>query len=187
MVDDMPDYVDKRGAHGVDRSGAHGQTTRARALLSLAIGACVAMLASDCSKSHVQETVTVAPRAAVSPAPTITVSNASPAPVTVDAETEATGDALAHAIVALKARHRDEALHYMDLARTRLTRLVNRTAADATAKSNPTRERLLSDLRALDVAERAARRNDYEQSGAELVSITNELDHLPQSPNQLQN
>jgi hypothetical protein len=177
-MDNMPDNVDKRGTRG--------RTTHARVLLSLATGACIALLASDCSKSPVQETVTVAPRAAATPAPAIKVSNSSSAPPAVDAETEAAGDALAHAIVALKAKRRDEALRYMNLARTRFTHLIN-TAADATANSNPTRDRLINDLRELDAAERAARHNDYEQSGAQLVSITNELDHLTEGLNPRQN
>jgi len=144
----------------------------------LAFVVCLALLAADCSRSHVQETVTVAPRAAATPPSTFTVSNSSSAPTTVDVETEAAGDALAHAIVALKARRRDEALRYMNFARIRLTRLVNRTAPDTTANSNPTRERLINDLRELDAAERSARHNDYGQSGAQLVAINNELDHL---------
>ena len=179
MVDDMPDNVHK--------NGTNERTAHARVLLLLAIVACLALFASDCFKSHVQETVTVAPRAAATPASAITVSHSSSAPPTVDAETEAAGDALAHAIVALKARHRDEALHYMNLARTRLTRLVSRAAADATANSNPTRERLINDLRELDAAERSARHNDYGQSRAQLVSITNELDHLTEGLSPRQN
>ena len=93
-------------------------------LLSLAIGACVTVLTSECSRSHVQETVTVAPRTTVSPAPATTDAKSSSASPAVDAETEAAGDALAHAIVALKTRRREEALYYMNLARTRLTRLT---------------------------------------------------------------
>jgi len=94
---------------------------------------------------------------------------------------EAAGDALAHAIVALKARRRDEALYYMNLARTRLTHHLNRSAADVNANSNPTRERLMNDLRELDAAERSARHNDYQQSVAQLHSITDELDRLNSS------
>jgi 3-oxoacyl-ACP reductase-like protein len=169
----MPDNVDKIVTH-----------TRARILLSLAIGACLALLASDCSKSHVQETVTVAPRAAATP-PVITAANSSSAPPTVDAETEAAGDALSHAMVALKARRRDEALRYMNFARIRLTHLINRT--DMNANSNSTRERLISDLRELDAAERAARHNEYEQSRAQLISITNELDRLTEGLSPRQN
>jgi hypothetical protein len=168
MVDGMPDDVEK--------NGTNGQTAHARVLLLLATVAFVALLASDCSKSHVQETVTVAPRAAATPAFAITIANSTSTPRTVDSETEAAGDALAHAIVALKARRRDEALRYINLARIRLTHLLNRT--DVNANSNSTHERLSSDLHQLDVAERAARHNDYEQSTAQLVSITNELDHL---------
>src|SRR6185295_16754430 len=95
-----------------DRSGTHGRTTYARLLALLAVIACLALLASDCSKSPVQETVTVAPRAGATPVPAIAVANSSSTPPTVDSETEAAGDALAHAIVALKARRRDEALRY---------------------------------------------------------------------------
>jgi hypothetical protein len=179
MGNDMQNNVDKRGTQG--------RTTRARALLPLAIGACIALLAAECSKPHVQETVTVAPRAAATQAKTITVANSRAAPPAVDAETEAAGDALAHAMVALKARRRDEALHYMNLARTRLTYLVNRTTASATTNSNPTRERLINDLRELEAAERSARHNDYEQSAAQLLSISNELDHLSLSLNRPQN
>lgn len=87
MVDDMPEDVDKSGT---------GRTTYARVLLSLAISACVALLAFDCSRSHVQETVTVAPRAAATPAPAITPSNSSSAPPTVDAEAEAGDTKIAH-------------------------------------------------------------------------------------------
>lgn len=178
-MDDMPDNVDK--------NGTNGRTTHGGVLLLLAIVACLALLASDCSRSHVQETVTVAPRAAATPAPAITLANSSSATRTVDAETEAAGDALSHAIVALKARRRDEALRYMNFARIQLTRLVNRPAAEAAANSNPTRERLIDDLRALDAAERSARHNDYVQSGAQLVSITNELDHLTEGLSPRQN
>jgi uncharacterized protein YicC (UPF0701 family) len=157
---------------------------RTRVLLSLVIGACVTLLASECSRSPVQETVTVAPRATVMPARAATDDNSSSTPPAVDAETEAAGDAVAHAIIALKTRRRDEALYYMNLARTRLTRLtrqLNRSAADANANSNPTRERLMSDLRELDVAERSVRHNDYQQSVAELHSISDELDRLNSS------
>ena len=152
---------------------------RTRVLLSLAIGGCVTLLASECSRSHVQETVTVAPRATVTPARATTDDNSSSAPTAVDAE--AAGDALAHAIVALKARRRDEALSYMNLARTRLTRLtrqLNRPADDANANSNPDRERLISELRELDAAERSARHNDYQHSVAQLHSLSDELDRL---------
>src|SRR6266850_2660467 len=155
---------------------------RTRVLLSLAIGGCVTLLASECSRSHVQETVTVAPRATVTPARATTDDNSSSAPTAVDAE--AAGDALAHAIVALKARRRDEALSYMNLARARLTRLtrqLNRPAADANANSNPDRERLMSELRELDAAERSARHNDYQHSVAQLHSLSDELDRLSSS------
>jgi|ERR1044072_308483 hypothetical protein len=172
MVDDVP----SNKSYSVDKNETNRRTAYARGLLLLAVVAGFALLASDCSRSHVQETVTVAPRAAATPAPAITVANSSFTPLTVDSETEAAGDALAHAIVALKARRRDEALRYMNLAGSRLTHLLNR--ADVTANSNSTRERLVNDLRELEVAERAARRNDYQQSTVQLVSITNELDHL---------
>ena len=175
----MPDNVCK--------NGTNRRTIHAPVLLLLAIVACLALLTSDCSKSHVQETVTVAPRATTTPARAITVANSSSATRRVDAETEAVGDALSHAIVALKARRRDEALRYMNFARIRLTRLISRPAADATVNSNPTRERLIDDLRELDAAERSARHNDYLQSGAQLVSITNELDHLTDGPSPRQN
>ena len=157
------------------------RANRARVLLSLAIVACVTLLASECSRSHVQETVTVAPRTTQTPVQETTEVNSSSFPPAVDAETEAAGDAIAHAIVALKTRRRDEALYYMNLARTRLTRLsrrLNRSAADATANSNTTRERLVSDLGELDVAERSARHNEYQQSAARLHSISDELDRL---------
>jgi hypothetical protein len=151
--------------------------TRARVVLSLAIGACVTLLASECSRSHVQETVTVAPRAAATQAQATNATTATKsAPPALDAETEAAGDALAHAIVALKARHRDEALYYMNLGRTRLTRQLN--LADANANSNSTREHLINDLRELDTAERSARHNAYDQSRAQLLSISDDLDHL---------
>jgi hypothetical protein len=155
-----------------------GRTTRG-VLLLLAIGACVTLLASECSRSHVQETVTVAPRAAATQAQaqaTNATTATKSAPPALDAETEAAGDALAHAIVALKARHRDEALYYMNLGRTRLTRELN--PADANANSNSTREHLSNDLRELDAAERSARHNAYDQSRAQLLSISNDLDHL---------
>jgi hypothetical protein len=156
--------------------------SRTRVLLSLAIGACVTLLASECSRSHVQETVTVAPRASATPARATSDLNSSSASPAVDAE--AAGDAIAHAIVALKARRRDEALSYMNLARTQLTRLthqLNRPAAAANANSNPTLDRLIGDLRELDAAERAARHNDYQQSVAQLHTISDELDHLNSS------
>jgi hypothetical protein len=153
-----------------------GRTTRG-VLLSLAIGACVTLLAAECSRSHVQETVTVTPRAAATQAQATNATTATrSAPPAVDAETEAAGDALAHAIVALKARHRDEALYYMNLGRTRLTRQLN--PADANAISNSTREHLMNDLRELDTAERSARHNAYDQSRAQLLSISDDLDHL---------
>jgi uncharacterized protein YicC (UPF0701 family) len=160
------------------------RATRARVLLSLAIVGCVTLLAFGCSRSHVQETVTVAPRTTPTPVQATTDANSSSVPPAVDAETEAAGDALAHAIVALKTRRRDEALYYINLARTRLTRVTrrpNRSAADANASSNPTRERLMSDLRELDAAERSARHNDYQQSAAQLHSINDDLDRLNSS------
>jgi hypothetical protein len=157
------------------------RATLARVSLLLAVGACVTLLASGCSESHVQEIVTVAPRATVTPAQATTDVSSRSVPATVDAETEAAGDALAHAMVALKARRRDEALSYMSLARTRLTRCLNRSAADANAKSNPTREHLINDLRELDSAERSARHNNYQQSAAQLHSISDELDRLNSS------
>ena len=173
----MPDKVDK--------NGTNGRTSHGGVLLLLAIVACLALLAPDCSKSHVQETVTVAPRAAATPAPAITLANSSSATRTVDAETEAAGDALSHAIVALKTRRRDEALRYMNFARIRLTRLLNRT--DVNANSNSTREHVIGDLRELDAAERAARHDDYQQSGAQLLVITNDLDLLTEGPSPRQN
>jgi hypothetical protein len=153
-----------------------GRTTRG-VLLSTAIGACVTLLVAGCSRSHVQETVTVAPRAAATQAQATNATTATRStPPAVDAETEAAGDALAHAIVALKARHRDEALYYMNLGRTRLTRQLN--LAGANANSNSTREHLMNDLRELDTAERSARHNAYDQSRAQLLSISDDLDHL---------
>lgn len=150
------------------------------ALISLSLAFVLALLAG-CSGSHVQETVTVAPRSTASPAQATTDVNSSPSPSGVDAETEAAGDALAHATVALKTRRRDEALYYMNVARTRLTHRLNRTATDGNASSNPTRERLMNDLRELDSAERSARHNDFQQSRAQLNSISDELDHLNSS------
>jgi hypothetical protein len=153
------------------------QTTRGRVLLTLAIGACFMLLASGCSKSHVQETVTVAPRpAATQPHATkgMPVSNVTSAPPTVGIEAEAAGDELAHAIVALKARRRGDALYYMSLARTRL----NRIAADTNANSNSTHERILTVLSELETAERDLRHNAYDQGSAQLRSISEELDHL---------
>ena len=156
------------------------RATLARVSWLLDVGACVTVLASGCFESHVQETVTVAPRATSSPAQATDI-NSTSLPAAVDVETEAAGDALAHAMVALKARRRDEALYYMNLARTRLTRRLNRSAANANATSNLTREHLINDLRELDSAERAARHNDYQQSTALLHSISDELDHLNSS------
>lgn len=179
MLNDTQDSVEK--------NKTKGRSTHARVLLLLAIVACLALVASDCSKSHVQETVTVAPRTTATPAPAITIANFSSGTRTLDAETEATGDALSHAIVALKGRRRDEALHYMNFARIQLTRLVSRFAANTTGDSNATRERLIEDLHELDAAERSARRNDFVQSAAQLVSITNELDHLSEGLNPRQN
>ena len=133
------------------------------------LGACIALLASGCANSHNQETVTVAPRAAATQATSATMgTNSSSTPPAVDAETEAAGDALAHAIVALKTRRRDEALYYMNLARTGLTRRLNRSAVDANANSNSTRERLIKTCES--EAERSVRtmldkagRNSYDQ------------------------
>jgi uncharacterized protein YicC (UPF0701 family) len=142
------------------------------------------LLFSGCFRAPVQETVTVAPRATVTPALAVTDDNSSVAVRPVGTETEAAGDALAHAIVALKTRRRDEALYYMNLARTRLTRLarpLNRADAAATASANPAREQLLSDLRELDAAERSARHNDYQQCATQLHSISDELDRLNSS------
>jgi len=65
-----------------DNGRNEGRTTRAGVLLSLGIGACVTLLASGCSKSHVQETVTIAPRAATTQAyatKTTTVTNSNSA------------------------------------------------------------------------------------------------------------
>ena len=158
------------------------QANLARVVLSLAIGGCVTLLGSACSRSHVQETVTVAPRLTATQAQTTPVANSNPAAPAVDAEAEAAGDALAHAIVALKTRRRDEALYYMNVARTRLTRLTRRLSrSEANPNLNPTRERLMSDLRELDVAERSARHNDYQQSASRLHSINDELDRLNSS------
>lgn len=157
------------------------RATRSLVSLLLAAGACFTLLASGCFESHVEETVTVAPRATVMQPPAATEANAAP---TVDTETEAAGDAIAHAIVALKTRRRDEALYYMNLARTRLTRVTHRSnhsGADVNANSNPTRERFMSNLRELDAAERFARHNDYQQSVAQLHQISDELDHLNSS------
>lgn len=161
----------------VDNGRNEGRTTRAGVLLSLAIGACVTLLASGCSKSHVQETVTVAPRPAATQAratnatPGTTFTSARPAD---GIEVEVAGDELAHAVVALKAKRRGDALYYLSLARTRL----NRIAADTNAKSNPTHERILIVLSELDNAEREVRHNYYDQSRAQLLSISGELDHL---------
>ena len=151
-----------------------GRGTRARVLLLLAISAC-ALLATECSRSHVQETVTVAPRSTATPAPTaIADANSISASPAVDIETEAAGDSLAHAIVALKSRRRDDALHFMSLAHTRL----NRVAAETNTKSDPTHERIVVILSELDAAERSLRHNAYEQSRAQLRLISDELDHL---------
>jgi hypothetical protein len=157
------------------------RATLARASLLLTVGACFTLFAAGCFESHEQETVTVAPRATVSPAPAATDANSRSAAPEVDAETEAAGDALAHAMVALKIKRRDEALYYMNLARTRLTRCLNRSAADAGANSNLTRERLMNDVRELDAAERFARHNDYQQSVAQLHQLSDELDRLNSS------
>ncbi len=132
--DDMQDNV--------DNGRNEERTTRAGVLLSLTIGVCVTLLASGCSKSHVQETVTVAPRAAstqVHATKATMVTNSNSAAPAVGIEAEAAGDELAHAVVALKARRRADALYYMSLARTRL----NRIAAGTNAKSNPTHERII--------------------------------------------
>jgi hypothetical protein len=168
MGHDMQDKLDKERKQRRNTRGV---------VLSLVIGACVTLLASECSRSHVQETVTVAPRAAATPtkATNATTATKSAHPA-VDPETEAAGDDLAHAIVALKTRHRDEALYYMDLGRTRLTHQLN--SANANANSNSTREHLINDLRELDTAERSARHNAYDQSRAQLLTISNDLDHL---------
>ena len=167
--DDMQDTVDK--------GRKQRRTTRVGVLLSLAIGTCVMLLASGCSKSHVQETVTVAPRPAATQAHAIKatpVSNSPSAPPAVGIEVEAAGDELAHAVVALKARRRADALYYMSLARTRLIRI----AADTNAKSNSTHERILTVLSELETAERELRHNAYDQGSAQLRSISDELDHL---------
>jgi hypothetical protein len=151
------------------------------ALAALSLATVVALLAG-CFESHVQETVTVAPRSAATPAlATTDAANSISSAAAVDAETEAAGDALAHAAVALRTRRRDEALYYMNVARARLTHRINRTATDANANSNPTRERLMNDLRELDSAERSARHNDFQESRAQLSSISDELDHLNSS------
>ncbi len=160
-----------------DNGRNEGRTTRAGVLLSLGIGACVTLLASGCSKSHVQETVTIAPRAATTQAyatkaTTVTNSNSAAPPVSIEAE--AAGDELAHAVVALKARRRADALYHLSLARTRL----NRIAAGTNAKSNPTHERIIIVLSELDTAERGVRHNAYDQSSAQLLAISGELDHV---------
>ena len=167
--DDMQDTV--------DNGRNEGRTTRTGVLLSLAIGVCVTLLASGCSKSHVQETVTIAPRAATTQAyatkaTTVTNSNSAIPPVSIEAE--AAGDELAHAVVALKARRRADALYHMSLARTRL----NRIAAGTNAKSNPTHERIIIVLSELDTAERGVRHSAYDQSSAQLLAISGELDHV---------
>src|SRR6267142_7067577 len=103
MRDDMQDNMQD---NGVKRTP--GRTIHARVLLLLATVACVLLLASECSKSRVEETVTVAPRStATRPQATTSIKSSYPPP-TVDAETEAAGDALAHAIVALKTKRRGE-------------------------------------------------------------------------------
>ena len=169
---------------GIDKVSARRQVMPARVFLSFALGLCVTLLVSGCSRSHVQETVTVAPRAIATPSRATTDADYSSAPSAVDAELEAAGDNLAHAIVALKAKRREESLYYMNNARTRLIRLthrLNRSATEANATSNPTRESLINDLRELDAAERSARHNDYAQSGAQLALISDQLDHLTSS------
>ena len=154
--------------------------TRWRVSLSFALGLCITLILG-CSRSHIQETVTVAPRATPIPSRATTDAEYSVAPPALDAEMEAAGDSLAHAIVALKAKRRDESLYYMNVARMRLARLthrLSRSATEANATSNPTRESLLNDLRELDAAERSARHNDYAQGSAQLLLISEELDHL---------
>jgi uncharacterized protein YicC (UPF0701 family) len=151
--------------------------------MSFVIVLCMTLIVvSGCSRSHVQETVTVAPRATPVPSRATTdATNDSSAPLAVDAEVEAAGDTLAHAIVALKTKRRNESLYYMNLTRTRLIRLthrLNRSATEASAISNPARDSLINDLRELDAAERSARHNDYAQSGAHLILISDELDRL---------
>jgi hypothetical protein len=161
----------------VDRGKKQWQTTGVVVLLSLAIGAFVTLLASGCSKSHVQETVTVAPRPSATQAhvpKTTPINNSTSAPPSIDIEAEAAGDELAHAVVALKARRRGDALYYMNLARARLIRI----AAGTNAKSNPTHEHVIKVLSELDTAEREVRHNAYDQSSAHLLSISDELDHL---------
>jgi hypothetical protein len=168
----------------IDKVRARPQVMATRVSWSFALGLCLALLGSGCSRPHVQETVTVAPRATPLPSRATTDADYSSVPLGVDAEMEAAGDILAHAIVALKARRRDESLYYMNLARTRLIQLthrVNRSASEANATSNPTRESLSNDLRELDAAERSARHNDYAQSCAQLVLISDQLDHLNSS------
>jgi len=153
------------------------QTTRAGALLTLAIGASFILLAYGCSKSHVQETVTVAPRPSATQAhapKTTPINNSTSAPPSIGIEAEAAGDELAHAVVALKTRRRGDALYYMSLARARLIRI----AAGTNAKSNPTHEHVIKVLNELDTAEREVRHNAYDQSSAHLLSISDELDHL---------
>jgi len=161
-----------------------------RVSLPVAFALCVALFVSGCSRSHVQETVTVAPRATPMPSPATADADYSSAPPAVDAEMEAAGDTLAHAVVVLKKRRREESLYYMNLARTQLIRLRHRLDGSGTetdAISNHTRESLLNDLRELDAAERSARHNDYAQSAAQLVSISNDLDRLNSSFTHRQN
>ena len=161
-----------------DKVKRQRRITRARVSLSL-LGACVVLLFSGCTRSHEQETVTVAPRTPATRAPAATaVNNSNSLPPTVDAETEAAGDAIAHAIVALKTRRRDEALYYMNLARSRLTRRLNHSAVATNANSDSTRERLINELRELETAERSLRHNAFDQSRARLVTISDELDQL---------
>jgi hypothetical protein len=159
---------------GIDKHKAR-HAARSAALVVL----CVTLFAPGCSRSHIQETVTVASRAATAPIQETAVSDDGPR--ALDVETEAAGDAVAHAIVALKKKRRDEALYYMNLAHSRLTvlqRRVSRPAVNESASVSPTRERLMIDLLKLESAERFARRNDYQQSATELHSINDELDHL---------
>ena len=60
----------------------------------------------------------------------------------------------------------------MNLARTRLMRRLNRTAAEANTNLNPTRELLINDLRELDAAETSehAVSNDYQRERCETPS-----------------
>ena len=104
MGHDMGDKVYKEIKQGRTTGGV---------LLSLAISACVTLLAAECSRSHVQETVTVTPRAAATPTQATNSTTATKsAPPAVDAETEAAGTPRTRHRC-FEGQHRDEALYYM--------------------------------------------------------------------------